>query len=485
MSAIKAMSISRNTAYNLLGMVAPILVALASIPIYIKLIGDQRYGVLSIAWILLGYFGVFDLGIGRAAAQRIAKLNKTDIVSKSQTFWTALFLNGGLGVVGGLILWPVAKYYFNQKFQIEESYRSEVMSALPWMMLALPLATVTGVLTGALQGVEKFLQLNVINASGSILFQTLPLLAAWLWTPNLAVLMPIAISVRMLGIIFLFLVCNKEVAGRRSPSFKKIEVRELLKFGGWITASSFISPIMVMADRFIIGAVLGSKAVTYYTVPFQLAERSTILPTALSSSLFPYFAKNNSKVNQKMGCDAVRKLILIMTPIFVAAILVSKLFLTLWISPELARHSNSVLQILLLGFWINGFARVPHAQLQASGRPDVVAICHIVEVIPFIFMLYLGIHFGGLVGAATAFSLRLYIDFLLLASQAGILKKNFALLSVGFFLLLAALSLSQQSYSNIVMVYASAILIAISMSWSVIYGLERLKNNIKNIFLRN
>ena len=95
------MGVFRHTTYNLMGTTAPILVALISIPIYIQLIGEQRYGVLSIAWILLGYFGVFDLGIGRAAAQRIARQEKSDRTAKAHIFWAALTLNTALGIVGG------------------------------------------------------------------------------------------------------------------------------------------------------------------------------------------------------------------------------------------------------------------------------------------------------------------------------------------------------------------------------------------------
>jgi O-antigen/teichoic acid export membrane protein len=481
------MSVTRHTAYNLLGTAAPILVALTSIPFYLDLIGDQRYGMLSIAWILLGYFGAFDLGIGRAAAQRIAKLAE-DHTARAQCFWTALAFNSTLGVLGGLAIWPVAHYFFASQFQIDTGLRPEVLDAIPWLILALPMATITGVLSGALQGVERFLQLNTINATGSILFQVLPLLAAWLWSPDLGLLMPVAIAARLIGVVFLFWACIRYVAQGAAPSIGRNEASNLLKFGGWVTVSSLISPVMVMADRFIIGAVLGSKAVTHYAVPFQLAERTTIIPGALSASLFPRFAKDADHEGLQMAVTSLNLLLVIMTPMIVVGILLAHPFLALWISIEFANQSALVLQILLVGYWVNGLARIPHARLQATGRPRVVAICHLMEILPYLILLFLGLQLGGVAGAALAFSSRVLVDYLLLSGHAKTLRPTLTLTLAGVFLLVSALLLTQQNLTAHIKIVAGTFLVFLTLVWSTMHAPYELKQRVKNIsvsFSRN
>jgi len=274
------MSIRRNTAYNLLGSAAPLATALVTVPIYIELIGEERYAVLAIAWLLLGYFGLFDLGLGRATAQRIATLGDAAAEERARIFWTALIVNLGLGVIGGLLIWPTAAYFFGNLFKIEAALRPEVEAAVPWLILAVPMATTSGVLGGALQGRERFLELNLISALGTVLFQLLPLSTAAVWGPELGVLLPIVLVTRLLTLLMLFQRCRRHIFRGYTVAFASEHAGHLLRFGGWVTVNAFVGPMMIILDRFIIGVVSGAKSVTYYTVPFQLAQQSTIIGSA-------------------------------------------------------------------------------------------------------------------------------------------------------------------------------------------------------------
>lgn len=416
------MSVRRNTVYNLIGSIVPLAVSLITIPLYLNLIGESRYGVLAIAWLLLGYFGLFDLGLGRATAQRIAALKNQHKSQYAEVFWTALTVNVLLGIIGGILIWPVSIFFFDNYFIIEDVLRPELESAIPWLILAVPVATLSGVLTGALQGREAFLELNLVSMFGAILLQVLPLVLASMGFLDLGILLPVTFLTRLLVLALLFWRCQKHIFGGYTFVFSRSAAKHLVHFGGWVTVTSIIGPMMVILDRFVIGALIGAKAVSYYTIPFQLSERTTVIAGSLSSALFPRFAFGSEEQKLQLAKNSLQILIIILTPLICLGILIIDPFIRWWITPEFAEKSVLVGQILLIGFWLNSLANIPYAQLQAKGRPDLVAKSHLLELIPYFILLYVGLNHFGIVGAAIVFSLRVFSDLLLLTGFAGTLK---------------------------------------------------------------
>lgn len=422
------MSIGKHTTFNLLGAILPLAISLITIPIYLKLIGEARYGVLAIAWLLLGYFGLFDLGLGRATAQRIGSLRTGTVGKRATAFWTAFSVNLGMGILGGLIIWPVAYYAFGSAVSIQANLRAEILATVPWLALFVPFATLSGVLNGALIGRERFLELNIISVIGAGLFQLLPLLAVTIWGPELGVIIPVVLLSRALTLLALFYRCLRHVCPGHRISFEMAEASRLLKFGGWVTVTSIVGPMMVILDRILIGIISGAAAVTLYTVPFELGQRSTTLAGSFAGALFPRFSGLEENERLIMAREGQRALITIMTPLSVIGILLVEPFLSTWISPSFGFEAATVGIIILAGFWANSIAFIPYAQIQAHARPDLIAKLHVAELIPYFLMLYLGLKFFGPAGAALAFSVRTAVDALLLCWLAGQFRSSMSIL---------------------------------------------------------
>ena len=459
--------IAKSTLINLAGAAIPALLMLLIVPIYLRLIGDARYGILAIVWLLLGYFGVFDLGFGRAVANRIAALHDSTAEARQGIFWTGLAISAITGVIGGGILYLTGDWLFAHVFHISGSLRIEAEDAMPWMAFALPLAIFISLLAGALEGRQAFMALNSAQIIGTVLYQTFPLAVAYFGWITLPYLVASAIIGRFLSAAALFALTYRYIPLSPRPRFALNQVKSLLHYGGWITVTGLVGPLLTVFDRFFIGAKVGMVAVTAYTVPYNLVMRLSILPGSLQTALFPRFAMVDPAEAKALAARAVLSIGAIMTPIVVMGLLLIKPFLILWVGTALAEKTAPVGQILLVGIWINTLAIIPFTYLQGKGRPDLPAKFHALELLPYIAILWVLIDRLGVPGAAWAWDLRVLADTLLLFWAART-TSGLARTVVGICPIIGAFVIaSQLPYNSAIYVTLTALMAGASMASSV------------------
>ena len=102
---------TRNVFWNLLGAGAPLLVAIVAIPLLIDSLGLSRFGVLTIAWMVVGYFSLFDFGLGRALTKLVAeKLGNGLLEEIPSLIWTAMSLMAILGIIGAVVVAAISPW---------------------------------------------------------------------------------------------------------------------------------------------------------------------------------------------------------------------------------------------------------------------------------------------------------------------------------------------------------------------------------------
>lgn len=471
----QSVSVARHTAYNLAGQILPLALSLLTIPLYLRLVGEARFGILALVWVLFGYLGLFDLGMGQATARQISRSPQASGAARAQVLWTALSISLGLGLLGALVAGPLGASFFKHYSSIEDGLRGELLAALPWAAGLVPLTTLAGVFTGALQARSAFRELNLIGVTANALVLLLPLGMAIASGPQLPGLVAAVVAARLLILVLMFYRCRLHILEGFPISVDREAALQLLRFGGWTTVSACVGPLMVLLDRFAIGIQLGAKAVGYYVIPFQLAERTTLLSSALTYALFPRFAESTNEAHQRrLGLQGLRTIATVMSPLIGAAVLLSGPFLAWWISPELAARSTGVAQLLFFAYWLNSLALVPYTKLLATGRPDLVAKSHVAELVPYLGLLYVGLQTWGLVGAALAFALRVAVDFLLLSHLAGILIPTVRSLVVPGLLLSAILSVASAESLSTPWRWAMGLGLLLTLTaWSVAQAIRR------------
>src|SRR5205814_7705655 len=97
--------LARNTVWNLVGSGGPMVVAIFCIPVLIRGLGTDRFGVLTLTWAVIGYANLFDLGLGRALTQLVAsKLGAGKEHEVPTLVWTSLLLMALLGLLAAGIV---------------------------------------------------------------------------------------------------------------------------------------------------------------------------------------------------------------------------------------------------------------------------------------------------------------------------------------------------------------------------------------------
>ena len=433
------MSVKLNTLINLTGAATPMLITLLVVPVYLQLVGEVRYGVLVLVWLVLGYFEFFDFGIGKATANHLAKLRNAPISEREAAFWTGAFINGLLGLLGGLVLLAAGRYgvhtYFGAKLPSE--LHDEVGMTLPWLAASVPIGTVSAIGVAALEAREQFLALNLLQVFVTVLIQLSPLLVVWWRGPALDGLVAATVLCRVVANVPVFLACRRYLPLENRPHIHRSLAPQLFRYGGWVTVTAIISPILVSIDRLMIGSQLGMSAVTRYAVPYSLVTKFQILPASLVRTLFPRFSLFDWEECALLAQKAVSGLAAMTLPLIVAAVLVMKPFLHFWISADFAETSAPLGGILLIGVWVNNLAWVPAVLLQAQGRPGAVAKLHVLELVPYLAILWLGLAWAGLQGAAWAWVLRVTVDAVLMFWVSGAWARVFPLLWTGVVLIAA------------------------------------------------
>ena len=284
------MTITRNALLNLAGHAAPLVAAVGLVPPLVERLGAERFGFLAIAWVLVGYFSLLDLGLGRTlsklVAERAGTARAAELPAASRT---ALALTLALGLAAGLILFALAEPVCTRVLSLSPALVGEAVAALRILALCLPLVTLTAALRGLLEAGARFDWVNAIRVPLGVLTFAAPL-AATAWSDSLVSLALALAVARVAAFVAHWAVCVRLYPGLTALGWPHCAAaKEMLEYGAWMTVSNVVGPLLVSLDRFVIGAAFAVSAVAYYTPPYEIVTRVWLIPAAITSVLFPAF----------------------------------------------------------------------------------------------------------------------------------------------------------------------------------------------------
>lgn len=405
-------NIRKNIIFSGIGYILPILAALATIPIMTAKLGVDLYGLYVICASLIGFMTLVDLGIGQTIVKYVAEYEATgQLIKVKPMLRVALFIYLVIGCASVLGLYLGAPYLAAGLYQdsVKQALAQDVLR-----ITALPLffSYLNQFYLNICKAYHRFDLPAIIHNSaniGGIMVATLVLLFGY----SLREVIWGYVFVQLIALLSGYWASQQILPVRMSiyPHFEKAIFKEIVSFSAYTFVSNFISSLASRADKLLIGLIIGTEAVTYYQIPFTIAQMANGIIHTLVHITFPRFSEMFS-TNDKAGILSLYKMatdiaFLVSMMIAVMLIAVGSDFLSLWISPSFAHLASTPLVIMAVYFFLHSNTVVGYWVLQGGGQAKLTAFMSLMDAIAYFAALYyLGKSYGS-TGAAIALFFQL------------------------------------------------------------------------------
>lgn len=409
-------SIAFNTILNLIGQIIPIAVAFFSIPILLSHIGKDLFGILSLVWVVLGYFLIFDFGVSKALTKFIAEeLREGEESNIAHLFWTTITFQIVISAVLGLAAIFIMPILVKTALKIPPEHIAISLRAFSYSILLIPISMTLNSLFCVLEAIRRFDILNIIK---------IPTVSSIYCIPLICVYFNYSIDKMILSIVFfkvivlsgVLIITFKLLPLLKKPVIQKGITKKLLSYGGWVAAGNLFKPFYMYFDRMIIGSMISMAAVTYYTAPSEIVIRLQIIPTSLILVLFPTFSSiglNRKEELQQLFIKSTKFLLIIVGFAIVLLIIFSKEVLLIWLGKDFLKNSGIVMNILLIGSLVGIPAGVSNSLLQGIGRPDLQPKVYAAYAPIALLALWALVDNFGIIGAAIYAGFRSLFDMII------------------------------------------------------------------------
>jgi O-antigen/teichoic acid export membrane protein len=411
----------KDVGWSFLGLLFPAIAAFATIPTTLSNVGAERFGLLSLAWAMVGFAGLLDLGLGRALTQIVSRLNGLeDSVAVVSTARSALRIAMPLGITGCTLILLLTILELHELIKYDPRLSEEVRLSMVLMAFTVPLQSLAMLYRGLCEAFGLFREVGIVRmVAGAATF--LAPCAVSLFFENLQWLVLSLLISRLAALVAYRHFANLSLLRLRVPKLEqkpsKGRIVELIRFGGWYSVGSLLAPIYFSADRFFIGAIVAAAAVSIYTVPFEIITQILMVVGAVTTVTFPVVSRLTAVDVSLAHAEFkvwTRRVIAFVAPLCVLAIIAMPAFLSFWLGELYDERSALVAQILSIGVFANAVGLMYYNYVQAYGRVDLTTRLQLFELPFYIMSMYFLIEALGVIGAAIAWTGRVIVDAVLL-----------------------------------------------------------------------
>lgn len=394
----------RNGLANMLAGALPIVIVIFTTPYVVNTLGTEHYGLLTLITAIIGYFAIIDINFTAGSLKYVSEFHASGETSKrDQTLTAGFLLYVLIGLAGGGLIYGLADWLVRHVFAVPENAHALAASTLRLASLGFLLGQVQMYLNTVPQALRRYDQSALLESIFGMLAPLANVLVLWLGG-GLYEIVLVRIVVSVVNLLALGGLIRRLLPDSRFIKPTRAVLAPLASFSGFAYLNRLATLAYAQGDKLIIGALVGMSALTYYAVPFMLANRVYGLSYRLSSVMLPA-ASSLAAINQH---DRMQDLYLysaryvffvncVLTLLLVSA---AHEILLYWISPEMAAAGSLILVLIALGNLLDSLTNAPSLVNDGLGKPKITGLFAISRAVLGLSAVFVLVQWLGVVGAA-------------------------------------------------------------------------------------
>lgn len=402
------MSLKKNVIANYLGQGWSGLIGLAFVPLYIKYLGIEAYGLIGIFALLQAWLTLLDMGMTPTLNREMARFTAGAHTPQSirDLLRSLEIVCFGIAALIGMLVWAASGWLAADWLRADKLPLDVVAQAIAIMGWVAAFRFVEGIYRGAILGLQRQVLFNVVNASLSTV-RAAGAIAVLAWiSPTIEAFFIWQSVVSIVSIAILALAAHGGLPATPQPArFSRQALMDIRHFAGGMMATTFLAILLTQVDKVLLSKLISLEAFGYYTLAGTVVTTIGMLIAPITQAFYPRFTELVANGGQQELIQTYHRSSQLVTvlaaPFALMLIFFGEELLVLWTgNVVLANEVAPLLALLAAGTLLNGLMHIPYMLQLAHGwsgfaaRVNLVAVAALVPAILWVTPRY------GAIGAA-------------------------------------------------------------------------------------
>ena len=402
------MAIKQNILANFVGQGWRLLMSIAFVPIYIKYLGIESYGLIGIFAMLQAWMILLDMGIRPALSREMAKF--TGGFHDSNSIWRLLrsveVIILFLSIFLAFTIFSLSDFFAENWVNNENLDNITVADAFILMGVIFAIQFYENIYLSSLGGLQKQVAQNVVITLAATLrgIGSVGVLVFWSPTIQAFFLWHIFVSIISLSLFICLVYCYLP-SPTIKPRFSPQSLLDIANFSLGMLGITFLSLLLTQVDKLLLSGILTLKDFGYYSLAGMIALCLHIINTPISNAFYPRFTelltqRNKNQLNESFHLGAQLSCVVVGSAGIVLFFFTDRL-IYMWTGDlELTNSVSPILKILGLGTSLNCLMWIPYQMQLAYGWTALAIRVNIVSILILIPAIFLVVPIYGGIGAA-------------------------------------------------------------------------------------